>query len=86
MCPKIEICHLSSTQQNYYSGRELAYVQSQLYFKEMCKEFKEKSLDDSVNYNQRYVKEIFLHASEDRRLTSFTYEVCKSKIVGPSLG
>ena len=52
----------------------------------MCKEFKEKSLDDSVNYNQSSVKEILLHASEHRKLTSFTYEVCKSKITGPSLG
>jgi len=33
-----------------------------------------------------YVREILLHASEDRKLTSFTYEVCESKIVGLSLG
>jgi len=59
--------------ENHYSGRELAYVHSHLYSKEMCKEFKEKSLDVSVNYNQRYIKEILLHASEDRKLTSFTY-------------
>jgi hypothetical protein len=59
--------------ENYYAGRELAYVNSHLYSKEMCKEYKEKSLDDSVNYNQTYVKEILLHASEDRKLTIFTY-------------
>jgi hypothetical protein len=57
--------------ENYYSGREAAYVHSHPYFKE-------KYLDDSVNYNQKYFKEILLYASEDRKLICFTYEVYKS--------
>jgi hypothetical protein len=70
MYPKKKLPFVLHTE-NYYFGRELAYVHSHLYSKEICKEFKEKSLDDSVNYNQRYVKKILLHASEDRKLTSF---------------